>query len=282
MKGLVMEGGAMRGLFTAGVTDVLMEAGVDFDGAIGVSAGACFGCNYKSKQIGRSIRYNLAFCDDPEYVSFRSLFKTGELFNEDFAYNKIPNEYDLFDYETYKENPMDFYVVCTDLETGKAVYKKVNVLHEENFKWLKASASMPLAAKMVEVGGRKLLDGGVSDSIPLRFFIHKGYDKNIVILTQPPHFVKKKNQLAPVMKKVYKEYPEFVKAVYDRHNVYNKTLKYVRYMEKQGKCIVLQPDEKLPIGRVEHDPDNVLKAYMVGRKVGKENLERVKKYLGDK
>ncbi len=279
MKGLVMEGGAMRGVFTAGVTDVLMEHGIEFDGGIGVSAGACFGCNYKSKQIGRALRYNLTFCNNPNYVSFRSLFKTGELFNEEFAYDLIPNKLDVMDYDTYRENPMVFYVVCTDLMSGKPVYKRIDDVTDKNMKWLKASASMPLAAKIVEISGMKLLDGGVSDSIPLRYFIHKGYNKNIVILTQPDGYVKKKNRLAIAMKKYYKEYPNFVNAIYERHNVYNKTIEYVKAMEKAGKCLIICPDEALPVGRIEHNPEKLLKAYMMGREKAIKEIDNIMDYL---
>ncbi len=277
-----MEGGAMRGVFTAGVIDVLMENNIKFDGGVGVSAGACFGCNYKSNQPGRVARYNLAFCDEPDYMSFRSMFKTGDLFNVNFAYDKIPNEYDPFDYEEYKRNPMEFYIVATDIEKGTPVYKRLDSIEGENMKWLNASAAMPIAAKIVEIQGRKFLDGGVTDSIPLKFFIHKGYDKNVVILTQPADYEKKSNKLEPIIDKKYKEYPNLIKASKIRHIRYNRSLEYIKEKEKTGECLVIQPKEKLAIGRITHDPALVLDAYMSGRVVGAENLEKVKKYLGEK
>ena len=166
--GLVMEGGALRGLFTAGVIDVLMENGITFDGAIGVSAGATFGCNIKSGQIGRAIRYNVKLCKDRRYFSFWSLILTGNLFGKNFCYHKIPEKIDPFDNDAFEKNPMEFYLVCTDVETGKPVYKKCDRLDGGNLEWVRASASLPLVSEIVEIDGMKLQDGGISDSIPLK------------------------------------------------------------------------------------------------------------------
>ena len=199
-KGLVMEGGAMRGMFTAGVTDVMMEEKIEFDGAIGVSAGAAFGCNYKSGQIGRAIRYNMKYCSDKRFSGIGSLIKTGNIFNTDFAYGEVPLKYDIFDFDTYQSNPMDFYVVCTDIVTGQAVYHKYTGKEDHGFDWVRASASMPLVSQIVEIDNQMLLDGGISDSIPIRQFETMGYDKNIVILTQPREYQKGKNRLLPLLK----------------------------------------------------------------------------------
>ena len=161
-KGLILEGGAMRGMYTAGVTDIMMENGIEFDGAVGVSAGAAFGCNYKSRQIGRAARYNMRFCNDKRYCSIRSLITTGNIYNTDFCYNEVPAKYDPFDFETYINNPMEFYVVCTNVETGEPVYKKFEGTEESRFDWIRASASMPLVSQIVEIDGLKMLDGGIS------------------------------------------------------------------------------------------------------------------------
>lgn len=168
--GLVLEGGAMRGMFTAGVMDVLMENGVDFDGVIGVSAGAAFGCNYKSKQIGRVIRYNTRFCADKRYGGLGSLVKTGDIYNTDFCYGTVPLELDPFDFTAYDANPQEFYVVCTDIESGQPVYHKYLGQSDHGFDWIRASASMPLVSRIVEIEGRKLLDGGIADSSPCGTF----------------------------------------------------------------------------------------------------------------
>ena len=190
--GIVLEGGAMRGLFTAGVTDVLMEEGITFDGAVGVSAGAAFGCNIKSNQPGRAVRYNLRFCNDKRYCSKRSLIKTGDLFNAEFCYHTVPEKLDPFDFKAYETSKMEFYIVCTDVLTGKPVYHRSSKMDRSGLEWLRASASLPLVSRIVEADGRKLLDGGISDSIPLRFMESVGYEKNIVVLTQPRDYRKKK------------------------------------------------------------------------------------------
>ena len=161
--GLVLEGGAMRGMFTAGVTDVMMEHGIEFDGAVGVSAGAAFGCNYKSRQIGRSIRYNKRFCNDRRYCGLRSLLLTGNIYNTDFAYREVPLHLDEFDFAAYAANPMEFWLVCTDIETGLPVYHRYDGYHDHGFDWIRASASMPMVSRTVEIDGQKLLDGGISD-----------------------------------------------------------------------------------------------------------------------
>lgn len=277
-KGLVLEGGAMRGLFTAGVIDVFMEQGITFDGAVGVSAGACFGCNYKSGQIGRAIRYNERFCRDKRYCSFRSLLKTGDLFGAEFCYRTIPEELDVFDVEAFHNNPMEFYLTCTDMETGEAVYKPC--LPGENYlEWMRASASMPLAARAVEIENRKYLDGGIADSIPLKKFETMGYEKNVVILTQPADYRKKKNSLMPLLSLVYKKYPDFLEALANRHNVYNDTLDYVRSQAQRGTAFVIQPSEKLPVGHIEHDKEKLRKTYILGREAAEKHLDAVLKFL---
>ena len=184
-RGLVLEGGAMRGLFTAGVLDVLMESGIRFDGAIGVSAGACFGCNYKSGQIGRVIRYNKRFARDPRYCSFRSLLLTGDLFSADFCYRELPLELDAFDAAAFEANPMEFHVVATDCATGRPVYRRLDKADEIAFRWIQASASMPLVSRPVAIDGGEYQDGGLSDGIPLRYFESIGYERNLVVTTRP-------------------------------------------------------------------------------------------------
>lgn len=278
-KGLVLEGGGMRGLFTVGVTDVMMENGIVFDGAIGVSAGAAFGCNYKSRQPGRAIRYNTRFSRDKRYCSLGSLIKTGNLFGADFCYKVIPKELDKFDDDAYNNNPMEFYVVCTDIETGEAIYKSCPVSDEAMLEYIRASASLPLVSKIVEIDGKKLLDGGMADSIPLKYFESIGYERNIVILTQPEGYVKKENKMMPVIKRKYRDYPKLIEAIKNRHHVYNETLKYVLSKEVSGDALVIRPNEKLPIGRIEHDADTMRTVYELGRKAGEESLCKIREFL---
>ena len=280
-RGLVMEGGAMRGLFTCGVIDVFMENGVEFDGAIGVSAGACFGCNYKSKQPGRAMRYNLRFCRDPRYSSIRSLIRTGDIYGAEFCYHTIPESLDPFDYETFEQNPMEFYVVCTDVETGKPVYHNMPHGRAGEMEWLQASASMPLVSRVVHAGGRKLLDGGVSDSIPLQYFESIGYDRNIVILTQPADYVKQPNRQVPLLRAALRKYPRVADAMARRHEMYNAETAYARERAKAGAAIVIQPKAPLPVHRIEHDANRLREAYELGRAAGAERLDEVRCFLGE-
>ena len=278
-KGLILEGGAMRGMFTAGVIDVMMENGIDFDGVIGVSAGAAFGCNYKSKQIGRVIRYNMKYCNDKRYSGIGSLIKTGNIYNTDFAYGEVPLQYDVFDFETYQSNPMDFYVVCTDIETGEAVYHNYGGKDDHGFDWIRASASMPIVSQIVEIDGQKLLDGGMADSIPVKHFEELGYQKNVVVLTQPEHYQKKKNSLMPLIRLKYRKYPELVETMANRHLVYNSTLAYIKEQEKQGKLFVIRPKEALQIGKVEKNPNKLKEVYDIGRETMTPQISALNEFL---
>ena len=277
--GLVMEGGAMRGMFTAGVLDVMMENGIDFDGAMGVSAGAVFGCNFKSKQIGRSIRYNLRFCDDPRYCSLESLMKTGDLYGVQFCYDEIPNKLDPFDVKTYRENPMPFYAVCTNIETGKAIHKRLDNGDARDMEYFRASASMPVVSRIVEVDGYKLLDGGITDSIPLLSMERRGYPRNVVILTQPLGFVKKKSGMLPLIRVAMRDYPYTIKAMEVRHIRYNRQAAYVRQQELAGNALVIRPPHSLDISRTEHDPAELRRVYDIGRAEIESRLTEMKAFL---
>jgi predicted patatin/cPLA2 family phospholipase len=277
-KGLVLEGGAMRGLYTAGIIDVMMEAGIEPDGIIGVSAGAAFGCNYKSRQIGRAIRYNMRFARDSRYSGLWSLLKSGDYFNAEFGYHIIPKEYDVFDDEAFENNPMAFIVVCTDVTTGEPVYQSLTKADYETYEWIRASASMPLASKVVELAGYQLLDGGVADSIPLAHFESLGYERNVVILTQPEGFVKKQTRLMPLMRIALRKYPAMVKAMENRYLMYNQELDYVRQAEKEGRCLVIRPEDKIPIGHISHDPEEMRRVYDIGRATGEKHLEAIREF----
>lgn len=278
-KGLVLEGGALRGLFTAGVIDVMMENGIEFDGLIGVSAGAAFGCNYKSRQPGRVIRYNKRYAHDWRYCSVKSLLKTGDLFGAEFAYHMLPDQLDKFDVATFDRRPMEFYAVCTDVLTGEPVYKRLMHHGYAMNEWIRASASMPLASKVVAVEGHQLLDGGIADSIPLRFFEQQGYDKNVVVLTQPKGYVKKPNPLMPLLRLQLHRYPKFLKAAAERHIMYNEETEYVARQEKEGKAFVIRPESILPIKHITHDPELMQKVYEDGRSVMLSRLTELKSFL---
>ena len=278
-RGLVLEGGALRGLFTAGVTDVMMENGIDFDGMVGVSAGAAFGCNYKSRQPGRVLRYNKRFINDWRYCSVRSFITTGNLFGGEFNYHTLPEKYDLFDSETFDANPMEYYAVCTDLLTGKPIYKLLMHHGYDCSEWIRASASMPIVSTIVEVEGYKVLDGGIGDSIPLKFFQDKGYDRNVVVLTQPDGFVKKPNSLMPLIRMQLHKYPRFIEAAANRHVMYNAELEYVRSEEKAGRAFVIRPRKSLPIKHITHNVDLLQQAYEEGRSVMQDQLSSLKEFI---
>ena len=278
-KGLILEGGAMRGLFTAGIIDVMMEHDVWPDGLVGVSAGAAFGCNYKSRQPGRAIRYNKRFARDSRYSGLRSLLTTGDYFNAAFGYHVIPRQYDVFDNEAFSQNPMEFVAVCTDVETGLPIYKRLTEATDTTYDYIRASASMPLCSKVVCLEGHKLLDGGVSDSIPLEWAEHNGYERNVVILTQPLGYRKTHTRLMPLMRIGLRRYPRMIEAMDSRYQMYNRQLDYVGQAEREGRCLVIRPDAKLPIGHVCHNPEQMEHVYQIGREMGERKMNEIKRYL---
>ena len=277
--GLVLEGGGMRGLFTAGVMDVMMEYGIRFDGIVGVSAGATFGCNYKSHQVGRVLRYNVRFKDDPRYMGIRSLLRTGDLVAAEFSYHTLPNELDVFDFEAYNRDPMEFHIVCTDALTGEPVYHRLDKMDDEGLDWIRASASMPLVSRPVSLDGRLLLDGGISDSIPLRYFQGQGFERNVVILTQPKGFYKRKTKLMPLFHLFMRRYPAIVKAMARRHLMYNDELSYLEEQEREGNILLIYPQDTLPIGRTEQDEAKMRRVYAMGRQAAEAMLPQIKRFI---
>lgn len=279
--GLVLEGGGMRGLFTCGIIDVLMENGIKFDGIVGVSAGASFGCNYKSHQPGRVLRYNMRFRKDPKYMGWRNFFKTGNLVGDKYTYHWIPMKLDVFDTETFRNDPTEFHVVTTDCLTGDPIYHRIDYIDYNALEWIRASASMPIVSTPVQIGDYTMLDGGISDSIPLRYFESEGFKRNVVILTQPKGFTKKKTKLMPIFHAVMRKYPAITEAMGRRHIMYNRELAYISQQQAAGKCLVLCPTDTLPISRTSLNPDKMQRVYDMGRKVGEQNLEAVRKFLAE-
>ena len=277
--GLVLEGGGHRGIYTAGILDVFAQNNISFDGIMGVSAGCIHGVSFLSGQIGRSVRYTTRFCNNPSYMSFKSLIKTGDFFNVDFCYYKLPETLDPFDNDAFDKNPTPFYAVCSDVKTGKAVYHKCDSVRGEKIKWIQASASMPLAAKIVKIDECEFLDGGITDSIPIKKMQELGYSKNIVILTQEAGYRKKPNSLLPLIKRVYKKYPELINAIQNRHIIYNQQLDYLEEQEKLGNVIIIRPSQKPQAGRIEKDKEKILSTYNLGRNDAEKLLETVKNFI---
>lgn len=275
--GLILEGGAMRGIYTAGVLDVLMEHGVAADGVIGVSAGAIHGCNYVSGQHGRSIRYYKKYAQDPRFLSLRSWLKTGNMVDTDFCYRQLPRELDPFDNEAFMASGIPFYVTCTDVDTGEAAYILCDDLWEK-IDYLRASASMPLASRTVRIGGRRYLDGGVADSVPLRAFEGMGYKRSIVVLTRPGDYVKF-SENNPLIRLRYAKYPAFRRAMERRHIVYNETMDYIARQARQGAAFVIRPRAALPIGRTDTDPERIETVYQIGREDAEARMAALEAWL---
>ena len=274
---LIMEGGAMRGMFTCGATDVLMENGVVFDGAAGISAGAVFGGNFKSRQIGRSIRYNKRYCRDPRYCSFRSWLKTGDLYGADFCYRELPDILDPFDRAAFAANPMAFYAGATDVATGKCVYHLCIDGGEEDMLWFRASASMPLVSRPVKIKGREYLDGGIDDAVPYRFMSDQGFDRNVIILTRPKGYRKK--PASPFFLSLFHKTPMVQEAMKRRHEMYNRQMDELDRMEIEKTAVIIRPDTDLQIGYTEKNPDELERVYLIGRRETEKRLPEILKWL---
>lgn len=269
-------------MFTNGILDVFMKNGIRFDAVVGVSAGVLFGCNYKSNQPGRALRYNLKYKDNIEYMSWKSLIKTGNYVNERFSYHLLPYMLDPFDFNEFKKNPMKFYAVCTDIERGCSVYHEIDDANGIGMRWMQASASMPVFAKPVEIDGRYYLDGGITDSIPLKFIQEKGFKKNIVILTQPADFRKKKAHVGLIMKLLLNRYPMVAELMARRHVMYNNELDYIHSELKKGDTFLICPDEKLDIGRLSMKEDKILRVYEAGVEKAQQLLPQIKDFISIK
>ena len=280
--GLVMEGGAMRGLFTAGIIDVLMEQEIEADGVIGISAGATFGCNYLTKQIGRPLRYCVRFAKDPRFCSVSSLLTTGDMFGAKFCYETIPLELDIIDNDTFVRQNVPFYVAATDVHTGRAVYHQCrDVISPAELDWIRASASMPLASQIVRAGDYELLDGGIADSIPLKYMEYKGYARNIVILTQPLGYLKQPNSTMPLVRTVYRDYPALIRAMERRHIVYNRQLEYIAAAEAEGRAFVIRPPRRLPVSHITHSAERMREVYAIGRQTALTVLPELRTFLAE-
>lgn len=275
--GLVLEGGAMRGIYTAGVLDVLMEHGITFDGVIGVSAGALHGCSFVSGQKGRSLRYYIKYRSDKHFMSFWNLLRTGDVVGEKFCYHEIPERLDPYDYEAFLKSKTKFYAVCTNLETGRAEYLQVKDMRNE-VDIMRASASMPYVSRIVNFRGMKLLDGGCADSIPVKAFRRMGYRKNVVVLTRHDGYVKKPEN-PKLVKAFYRKYPRFVKTLSRRHIIYNRTIEEIHKLEKEGDTFVIRPSVELTIGRMEKDPAVIHEVYEIGRKDAEKRVPALLKWM---
>ena len=275
--GWVLEGGAMRGLYTAGILDIFLDNEIKIDGIVGVSAGVLFGCNYPSKQKGRVIRYNKDYIKDKRYMSFHSLVTTGNFVNKDFSFYDLPFNLDIFDEKTFEESNIDFYATVTNVETGKAEYIKVNNVLEQ-MEVLRATSALPYMSEMIELEKGKYLDGGLSDSIPVEKCKELGYDKIIVVLTRAKEYRKKKSN-GLLAKLVYRKYPNLVKAINNRYKNYNECVEKIMDMENKKEIFVIRPSRTVKIKRMEKDINKLQEMYDLGIEDGKNVIEDLKEYL---
>ena len=274
--GLVLEGGGVRGIYTAGVLDVFMEKGITFDGVIGVSAGAIHACSYLSGQKGRSIRYYKKYLRDPRFMGIKSLITTGNIVGVDFCYHELPDELDIYDHDAFLANNTPFYAVCTNLKTGKAEYLRIKDLRTQ-IDVVRASASLPYVSKPVSINGAEYLDGGCSDSIPLETFINMGYKRNVVILTREESYRKKESKgMAGIF---YRKYPEFAETLKKRNSEYNKSVEKIYGLAKSGGVFIIRPDAPLNIGRLEKDPEKMQKVYDIGRADGEKYAQALIEWM---
>lgn len=276
-RGLVLEGGAMRGMYTAGVLDVFMDNDIEFDGIVGVSAGALFGVNFLSKQKGRAIRYSKRFNKDKRYLGLGTLLKTGNIVNTEYAYEIVPRKYDPIDDETFKKQTTPFYAVIENVDTGEAEYVQIKSVYDQ-MHTLRASGSMPFVSKMVEIDGKRYLDGAIADGIPYKWMKSQGCDKMVVILTRDISY--RKGKLPELLIRLYySKFPKTADRLRHRHEEYNKATAELLELEKKGEVFVIRPSREIHISKIEKDEKKLQEVYDLGVEDGKKCLQAMKDYL---
>lgn len=276
--GLILEGGGMRGIYTAGVLDFFIEKNIEVDITIGVSAGSCHASSYLSKQYKRAYNATVDYINDKRYLSFSNLIKTGSIFGMDFMFNKIPNELNIYDYDTFAKSKSKFVVVTTNCETGSPEYFELKDLKKEII-YMQASCSIPMFANIVEIDDFKLVDGGVSDSIPIAYALNKGYKKNIVVLTRDITYKKNKQKFLSIVNRKYKKYPNLIKAIENRHLNYNKSLNLVNQLEKDGDVLVIRPKKPVNVSQIEKNAKKLTSLYEEGYDDAKELYGKILDFI---
>lgn len=279
--GLVLEGGGMRGMYTAGVLDVMMDKEIPADGIFGVSAGALFGVNYFSGQQGRAIRYNLKYAKDCHYMGLRSLIITGNIVGREFAYYEVPMKLDVFDDEAFKRHGGDFYAVATNVRTGEAEYLKIDSVFDQ-MEALRATSAMPLVSKMVKYGDQYYLDGGIADSIPVEKCLEMGCDRVVVVLTRPLEYRKKPYQAAAekAIRRRYQNFAQLTEQILNRYENYNRQVQLVADLEKRGEIFVIRPSRTIHLSRIEKRKEKLLEMYHLGEEDCRSRMKDLEEYLG--
>ncbi|WP_226641445.1 patatin family protein [Mesobacillus subterraneus] len=280
-SGLILEGGGMRGVYTAGVLEYFLENELFFPYVIGVSAGACQGSSYVARQPGRNRQVTIDYVKHRDYISYRNLFLKKELFGMDFIFDKLPNELVPFDFDSFNSAAERFLVGTTDCITGEPVYFDKNDIPEDFLKIIRASSTLPFMAPAIEFQGRTLMDGGISDPIPIRKAMTDGVQKNVIVLTKPKGYRKKKSSFSWLPRYVYKDYKGLHKALEIRYQMYNQTLDYIEELEDRNEIVVIRPSQDLKVGRVERNPDKLTRLYEVRYEDAKHSFESLKDWLGD-
>lgn len=275
---LIIEGGGLRGIFAAGVIDCLLDYDIEFAHCIGVSAGACHACSYISKQRGRAYDVSVDYIHYKGYGSWRSLIKDGDFFSPDLLYNRIPNELNLYDYHTATNSSTVFQTVITNCLTGKAEYPTLTGAPED-LKYINATCALPLFANTVNIGGVPYLDGGIADSIPVKYAYELGYRKNLVVLTQPKGYVKQLSRAQGLIRRKYVSLPNMVEAMANRHTVYNDTLRLIERQQADGELFVIRPPQALNVGRIEKNKAKLKAAYQLGYDETKRSIDALIDFL---
>ncbi|MCH5303640.1 MAG: patatin family protein [Ruminococcus sp.] len=280
---LILEGGALRSFFTCGVLDVFMENDIYFPCVCGVSAGSLCGINYLSKQIGRTAKVNLDFVNDKRYISLKSLVKDKMIFNFDFLFGEISHELVPLDYDAFYNNKeQDFYAFTTDCETGKMhVFEKESCTAFLNA--CRASSSIPILSKEVEVEGKNYLDGGVANPIPYQWVMENGYEKIVLVLTRDITYRKKSQSglMKMIYRRKYKNHPGFLEAVNNIPEHYNELAENIVKLENEGKLFVIRPQEPVTVKRIDHDKEKLKALYKTGREIGEKSINAMMEYIND-
>ena len=276
---LILEGGGMRGVYSAGVLDLLLDKDIDIKYCVGVSAGACNCVSYISKQKKRNYRVNINYINDKRYLSIRNLLLTGSAFGMDMLFDIIPNELEVFDHETYINSNAKFFVGSTNCDTGLPEFYNIKDFNIDGYDALKASISLPLVAKIINYDNKNLLDGGIAAPIPVQKAIEDGIEKHVIILTRHRGYKKEKTKIMPIIKRKYKNYPKLVEAIENRYKIYNDTLELINKLEKEGKCFVISPSTPLKVSRFERDKEKLKIVYSQGYEDALKLSENLKIFL---
>ena len=278
--GLVLEGGGMKGVYTSGVLDFFLDKGIEFSSCYGVSAGACSLCSFLSKQRGRAYHTSVDYLEDKNYCSLYSLLKTGDLFGVDMCYYQIPETLNPYDYETFDSYQGNFYSVVTNIETGQLEYIPIKDM-KKDIEAIRASASLPLVSRNVEIGGNLYLDGGISDSIPIKRSLQDGNHKNVVVMTKEIGYRRKPSSMLTLTKLRYQKYPRVYELMKNRHNTYNETLDFIEEQVKAGNVFLIRPKTKSDVGRIEKNKEKLTALYEQGYRDASDCYEELIHYLED-